>query len=342
MSFDPNRALDALLELMRALDASDDLEPALRLVATTALELLPGDHASVRVLDEARERLLSAARVGAGSDDAPMELRATEGVAGWVVQTGRPARVDDVERDPRYVPPPPGSHPVRSLLVVPLSTAHHVVGVLGASSPRPAAFDERDEALASLLAACAVGHVERARLRRLAMTDPLTLAYNRRYLDERLPAELERARRTGQPLGLLALDLDHFKRVNDRFGHATGDRVLRAVADRIRASVRRHDVLVRTGGEELVVLMPGASAAVVEPVAERVRRALAADPLDVAPEPIRLTVSIGAAVWDGIDEPAQLLARADAALYEAKRLGRDRVVMANPTQPAPAPASTEL
>ena len=169
--------------------------------------------------------------------------------------------------------------------------------------------------------------IEKSRLRRLAITDWLTRAYNHRYLGPRLSEEIERARRHGEPISIALMDLDHFKRVNDAHGHDAGDTVLRAFTDRVRAEVRRHDVLVRRGGEEFVLIMPETGAADAYLVAERVRERVAATPIVLGNglSLDRLTVSIGLATWRG--EPSEALQqRADAALYRAKREGRDRVV----------------
>lgn len=165
----------------------------------------------------------------------------------------------------------------------------------------------------------------REALHRLATRDSLTQAFNRRYLMERLEAEAARAARCGQPLAVLMIDADQFKAVNDRFGHATGDRVLQHIADACAASLRPYDLLARYGGEEFVVLLPETTLPQAGEVAERVLAAVAQMHLDpVAGEPLTVTVSIGAAVLASTDSGgAALLQRADVALYQAKRNGRN-------------------
>ena len=165
----------------------------------------------------------------------------------------------------------------------------------------------------------------RSELHRLATRDSLTQAYNRRYLVERLEAEAARATRTGQPLAVLMIDADQFKTVNDRFGHATGDRVLQHIADACAASLRPYDLLARYGGEEFVVLLPETTLPQAGEVAERVLAAVAQMKLDMlAGEPLAVSVSIGAAVLASTDSGgAALLQRADVALYQAKRNGRN-------------------
>lgn len=323
--------LGVLLDLTRRLVEEQSLEDALQHVTDAALRLLPVRHASIRVLDESRSDLLSGARSGAGRHAAPLTFRPGEGVAGWVAQHGRAARIDDARADPRFIRRPGQGFRIRSIMAVPLWSAGGVVGVLAATSPAPGVFGPRDENLALLLANCAVPAIERARLERLAVTDHHTMAFNRRYLLPRIRREMADARRNVTPLGLLLMDLDHFKRVNDRHGHPAGDRVLRAFADLVRATTRRRDVLVRRGGEEFVLVMPSAGRRETLAVAQRIRRTTAATPFEVAPGAIvRQTVSIGVATWNRREDAEAFEARADAALYEAKRAGRNRVRVAPP------------
>jgi diguanylate cyclase (GGDEF)-like protein len=144
-----------------------------------------------------------------------------------------------------------------------------------------------------------------------------------------LAVQLARSRRSGEPFCVLMLDADHFKHINDRYGHAVGDLALKHLSKLLRAHMRDVDRLARFGGEEFLVLLPGLALADALPVAERLRELVASEPLPHADGVIRLSVSIGMAEWGGADEDAsRLLVRADAALYEAKRRGRDRVASA--------------
>ncbi len=171
-------------------------------------------------------------------------------------------------------------------------------------------------------------------LEHMASTDPLTRVYNRRVFLNWCESEQARSKRMGSPFSVLMLDFDHFKRINDTYGHHVGDQVLCAAVERIQDSVRGLDVLCRWGGEEFAVLLPNASVEATQLVAERVRRNVpsfksanarfAAEAFDA----LQLTASIGTATYDGpSDHFESMLQRADAALYEAKRTGRDRVVI---------------
>ena len=164
----------------------------------------------------------------------------------------------------------------------------------------------------------------------LARIDDLTRMWNRSYLDSRLDQELAAAQRSGRPVSLIMLDADHFKRINDEHGHAAGDTVLRAIGLRVNASLRRADAGCRYGGEEFALLLPSVDAPTAFATAERIRLAIKEGPIEVGSVWLSVTASLGVVGTDDFDSlhevtAAELLKRADAALYEAKRRGRDQV-----------------
>jgi diguanylate cyclase (GGDEF)-like protein len=166
---------------------------------------------------------------------------------------------------------------------------------------------------------------------RRAQTDPLTGVLNRRSLIERLDSACTRARTRGLPISLLFIDLDHFKEINDTFGHAAGDACLSAIVGPIQSELRQSDVIGRYGGEEFVVILSSADAIAAHPIAERILRRVADIRVEGFGEPISLTCSIGIATSEMLGVWGQnLLARADAAVYVAKRAGRNRVQVAEP------------
>jgi diguanylate cyclase (GGDEF)-like protein len=178
-----------------------------------------------------------------------------------------------------------------------------------------------------------------AQLRHRSRHDGLTGLLDRRAIDEALQAQIQRSRRTGETFSVLMLDLDHFKAINDRFGHAAGDRALKHVAALLREVLREVDSLGRIGGEEFLALMPGATLDAAGPVAERVRERLGYSPMVLDGEPVAVSASIGMAQWSSPDEDAsQLVGRADSALYAAKAQGRDRVVAAGVEMTVPMTA----
>ncbi|MCU1682834.1 MAG: diguanylate cyclase [Amycolatopsis sp.] len=172
--------------------------------------------------------------------------------------------------------------------------------------------------------------------RLLAITDVLTGLRTRRFFSTQLPMEIARARRAGTNVAVLIVDVDHFKSVNDRYGHPAGDRVLVEVARRLRDSVRHADFLARYGGEEFALVVPDASPQELASIGERLRTEIASSPFLVSPEVwIAVTVSVGTAgyPWHG-STPSELITAADRALYAAKSQGRDRVVVGDVSLPA--------
>ncbi|WP_236235564.1 sensor domain-containing diguanylate cyclase [Pseudomonas faucium] len=159
-------------------------------------------------------------------------------------------------------------------------------------------------------------------LRTLSVTDSLTGIHNRRYFQERLKAELDRAQRDNQDLAVIMLDIDHFKRINDQYGHAVGDHVLRSLCQRIGHRLRRTDVFCRLGGEEFMVLCPGSNAEQARMLAMELWQGVRSVPVDGVG---RVTASFGVAGWRPGEGADALLLRADAGVYAAKQAGRDRV-----------------
>jgi two-component system cell cycle response regulator len=332
------RPLVTLLELTEQLTDHRPLEESLQAVTDAALKLVPGDHSSIRLLNASHSELLCGARSGSGRENRPMTFRRGDGLLGWVVEHKEGLLLDDSQADPRYVP---GARlgrqgfDIRAFVAEPLWSGGNVIGVLSVSSPEAAMFSPDHQLMVRLLANCSAPPIERSRLRRLAMTDDLTLAYNQRFLTPRFYEEMERARRTGGPLSVLLLDLDHFKKVNDDYGHAVGDAVLRIFADRVRAMVRKIDVFIRRGGEEFNLIMPATSLEHARQTAERIRTAMAESAMDVGDGiVVTQTVSIGVAAWNGEETPQALQQRADMAMYRAKELGRNLVVVAGPSDPS--------
>lgn len=164
-------------------------------------------------------------------------------------------------------------------------------------------------------------------LQHLAVIDPLTGLYNRRFGIARLGEEFQRASRAETPLSVLMLDIDHFKTINDDHGHLIGDRALVQVAQKLQHLAREGDVALRYGGEEFLILLPGATTDNAAALAERIRRSIRNLVIDSAGAKLRLTISIGVACFPEhhADAPEGLIALADAALYQAKKAGRDRV-----------------
>lgn len=251
---------------------------------------------------------------------------AAAGRTGEVIRTGRTLLVTPADRAG-------GGGPLY-WLGVPLIAQGQVLGALVVQSYTEAVpYTERDQDLLQFVSTQAAAAIERTRLfgrlSHLATHDPLTGLANRATLEDRLRSALARARREGTGFGLVFLDIDGFKEVNDRLGHAAGDELLKLIAGRLRQSVRETDLVARLGGDEFVVLLeriqqPDHAA----PVVEKLRRALAAPAGPDGPA-APVTASLGFALYprDGADD-RELMRKADEAMYAAKQAGGDRVVAA--------------
>ena len=193
---------------------------------------------------------------------------------------------------------------------------------LGAMVEEELAADRLSRAQRELIA-------ERDALKRRAMVDSLTKLWNRGAIDEVLEREAALARKEGSSLGVAMADLDRFKAVNDTHGHPAGDAVLAEAARRMRAAVRHQDAVGRYGGEEFIIILPETDLAGAADTAERIRAAMAAEPVAAGPGEIRVTMSLGVTAGSGSALRAEtLVAEADRALYEAKEAGRDRLRVA--------------
>lgn len=230
--------------------------------------------------------------------------------------------------------PDPIAEDARSLAVA-MRASGVVVGVLYIVRSHGAPLVDDDRKLAELVAAEAAAAIHNARLyeqtQRLAVTDPLTNLSNHRSFRDSLALEIARASRLGYSLGLLMIDVDNFKRVNDTFGHPVGDDVLRSIADVLRTNLRQTDVAARYGGEEFAIVLPGLGPRGVQAVGEKLRRAVKslAPLMSEAAGPFQISISLGGVSASHPDLNAVDLIRvADSALYAAKRRGRDSVCVA--------------
>jgi len=234
----------------------------------------------------------------------------------------------------------PGRGLIRSVAMMPMIRRNQLVGALNLGSRDPSRFTRHHatdflDRLATIGALCLENAVNREHLVISGLTDALTGMHNRRYLQKRLNEEVARSRRYNHPLSCLFIDADHFKRVNDLYGHDAGDQVLREISLRTRECLRASDVATRYGGEEFALLLPQTDIEEAFKIAERIRTRISGDPVPLEQgTELEITVSIGISGLDDNqreDSGKELLTDADSALYEAKRLGRNRTVRPSQT-----------
>ncbi|MCC6735628.1 MAG: sensor domain-containing diguanylate cyclase [Bauldia sp.] len=246
------------------------------------------------------------------------------------IETGKPLIVEDASTDPRFADNPyvTGDPGVRFYLSVPLTTkdGFHIgtVCVIDTKARQTGPLE------VELLAEFADMAMDELELRNRATRDALTGCLSRRAFREEASRTIALSLRHDLPLALITFDLDHFKSINDTFGHAAGDEVLKAAAATIMRTMRRSDVLGRLGGEEFGVLLPNTDLAGAFEAAERMRSVLAEREVDIGGRTLTVTASFGvAAAGNGVETAEALLARADEGLYSAKRSGRNRSAAAS-------------
>lgn len=323
--------LSALYESGKLITSELDMERLIDRLLHLVSDVFGYPNPAILLLDEEAGALRLAGAYGYHVPEG-LVIPLSQGLTGYVARVGRAVRVDDVTRDARYIP---GVKGARSEMAVPIRMKDRVLGVLNVESPKLAAFTDDDLRVLQMVADQAAVAIQNARLMglasHLAATDGLTDLYNHRHFVQQLRLRLERARQTGMPLSLVLIDLDDFKLFNDRFGHLVGDEVLRAVGHLVKQNVRRTDVAARYGGEEFAVLLPDTDLEAANAFAQRIRAALPkvhtfVQQLTEGGPP--LSASIGVASYPlHARDWRELLQRADEACYQAKRQGKDRVVV---------------
>ena len=250
-----------------------------------------------------------------------------------MAETGKPQAISDTRVSEEWVNLP-GSGWIHSYAGTPMSIKGRTVGYLNVNSATPGLYNQEHADRLQAFAEHAALAIDNARLfyevKQLAYTDELTGLYNRRGVTEVGRREFERSNRYDHKLSIVMLDIDHFKLVNDTFGHSVGDRVLELIGERFRMGLRWSDIVGRYGGEEFLILLPEADLTGALVVAERLRTLISGEPYRLEEGELNLTVSLGVAMMDSsLTDLEALIKRADNALYLAKQAGRDRVMALN-------------
>jgi diguanylate cyclase (GGDEF)-like protein len=312
------RLREAIARLSALLRERRDVGELAALVAKDACHLVGAESCSVMLLDADRKQLSAYAAHGLSAEEVrEIKFAVGEGIAGMAVAEKRAFRIGDVLADEKFSKRVQALT-IRSLLVVPVVVRGQAIGALSVTHSQPEAFGETEEAVLDLWAQAIGMDLESALLYRLSMTDALTRVYNRRYLEEVVPRQLQFAAREATPIAALFIDLDDFKSINDHHGHEAGDQVLVETSARVRAVVRAEDVVMRYGGDEFLVLLIGPSALQADAVAGRVAERIERDPMAAGGGELAVRASVGVASSGPATTFEELLHNVDRALYAAK------------------------
>lgn len=334
--------LRMLYDVGRALSVVDNRNYLLTKILQQAASIAKAEKGSIMLFDDASEKLVVQVVFGIGAEleqrilKGEIEttvLRRGEGIAGKVAQSGVPIVVNHVNQNPAGFVQADRSK-VSSILCVPLKLHKDVIGVLNITNKKDGeSFSDDDLQIIEQVADQAAVAIHNSRLYELAVTDGLTKVYIRRHLFQRLSEELKRATRYEWPTTILMIDIDHFKKINDTFGHPCGDRVLGEVARILKQSVRDSDLVGRYGGEEFCVVLTTTDIEGGRRVARRMHAML--EELDITwdGQPVRVAVSGGMANYpEHASSLTDLIRFADTALYYSKRHGRNKTTIYNENQ----------
>ncbi len=326
-------------ELGKALTSSLQLDQVLRTIMEKIDEFLRPDTWSLLLVDEAKQELYFELAVGKGAQALKdIRIKMGQGIAGWVAQHGEKVIVPDVSKDTRFFAKVDEKTMMetQSIVAIPVRFRDHCLGVIELiNCMGPNGFQGRDLALLEALADFAAIALENARhvqrIHELTITDDCTSLYNARHLNFILETEIYRSQRYGYEFSLVFIDLDHFKKVNDTFGHLMGSKLLAEVGEKIKTHCRLIDFAFRYGGDEFVLLLPQTSKESAIVVARRLHRLIRESTwLQAENLNIRVTPSVGVASYPADSRTkADLLHLADEAMYVVKNSTRDGVAVTN-------------
>ncbi|HYK89702.1 MAG TPA: diguanylate cyclase [Acidobacteriota bacterium] len=347
---DRNMEYKLFYQAMSELGQSLATDQILAALAKACQDVVQSTHVLIALLDE------SGLSYEIGFAEGAEQLKGTRVKsqgrtwASWLLNSDTgPLLLKDVRSHASRMPvasPREGDLSIRSLLMIPLVAKGKKMGVVLLGSTQPDYFLNWHMRILKLICVQAAANIENSLLHRRveneAFSDGLTQLFNHRYFQDRLKTELSRARRSNTKLSLLMTDIDHFKKVNDSYGHRIGDAILQQMSDILRRTVRSEDVVARYGGEEFVIILVGSNRKGALKMAERLRAAAEKCTFSAEEQKIKASMSIGAATYpDDAGEPWELIECADRALYSAKGQGRNRVVaydsIQQPVQGRPQP-----
>jgi GGDEF domain-containing protein len=333
-------ALRPIFEVIKKINSEHNLRRLIVTILDTMIEMANAERGTL-VIFEGDKFKFEVSRGRAKTDLKPAELGVSRTVLKVVRERGRRIVADDAQQDPELrLIDSVHEHQLLSLLCLPIRAKLRLLGAVYLDNPHvTAAFGSREQEIAEILTEHAAVAIENALLHIQSIHDGLTHLYNHSHFEKRLEAEVARCRRHGRPCGLLMLDVDNFKEINDTLGHEAGNETLKGISKLLAAAVRSADlvarrgedghnpVVARYGGDEFEVILPETGREGIQKVADRILQALEGAGLAYQGKPVPVTVSIGGASFPAdAPEARELILRADEALYRAKRTGKRRYV----------------
>jgi diguanylate cyclase (GGDEF)-like protein len=324
--------LQAINTIARQTTAVLEIDGLLQKSCEVILEAFPVDHVAILLRED--EGLVLRAQHGKLTTRFAEggQLPAGAGLCARALESGKPVLENDVLSVPGYIA---GFEETRAEMCVPLISLGETLGVLALESAQTSSFQQADvqplESVADICAAAIQNARHLERVRQLVYIDGLTGIFNRRYFEMRIMEEIERARRYQSGLSVIMIDIDHFKKLNDEFGHLLGDEVLRQVSNIFAQNLRKPDVACRYGGEEFVILATQTSGEHAQAAAEKLRRVVEGWNFPGVPRPVTISAGIASLPEHGVTRD-ELVKAADQALYAAKQGGRNRVIIADPLE----------
>ncbi len=317
--------------------SSTDPDKTYQSILTHSKELLQADRGSLMVYDEGSSEITLKASVGLSSAEGEIgSTRLGEGISGQALESGQPLMVENLETAGLAPAPADRSYKTKSFISYPITVRGRRIGLLNFTDKSDGGkFTDVDLSLLEIIGPQIAVALERAewqeratQFQLMSITDPLTGLLNRRYLEERLTEELNRSSRYNYSMSCLMIDIDDFKKYNDRNGHQAGDLALKITAHSLKGALRSADVACRYGGEEFCVLLPQTSVSEAGVIAERMRQRVTETdyPFGKSQPMGTVSISIGISTFTkNIDTAEKVIAAADRALYHAKAEGKNRI-----------------
>ncbi len=323
------------LDTLTLINSTLDLDDLLKIVLRSMKQVMEVEASSIMLIDEETKELYFSKAEGGSQKVKEIRLKMGEGIAGQVAKTGEPMIVNDVSKSKNFAKrvDEMTHFKTKSILAVPLKVKGKITGVLEiVNKINGETFDGEDLLIFTSYANQIAVAIENARLYHMAIYDGLTSIFDKRYFKIWAENEFARVRRYKTDLSLIMFDIDHFKNINDTYGHRAGDFILTEVARVTQNIIRKADIFARYGGEEFIIALPETNIRQAQMTAEKLRQIIEKHPFNFEGHTLSVTISLGVVSLEKTHEQTfeKLLQDVDQALYESKTSGRNRTTIFHP------------